>query len=190
MPAVVGISDEDLLVALANTGLDGVEELEDEESLAAWWTGLVGPVRATASSAAGLRALRDLRTNVRAAAGAHSGVVASASPPGPLEALVLRPQVSGGEVRLVPRTHGDLASEVAAVALVALLRASAGPGWGRFKSCPGADCGWVFVDASRNRSRRWCDMTECGNRAKTTAFRARRRASGGTATNRSGPVRS
>jgi len=27
-------------------------------------------------------------------------------------------------------------------------------------------CGWLFLDASKNRSRRWCDMGDCGNRAK------------------------
>lgn len=27
-------------------------------------------------------------------------------------------------------------------------------------------CGWLFLDMSRNRSRRWCDMKDCGNRAK------------------------
>ncbi len=27
-------------------------------------------------------------------------------------------------------------------------------------------CGWLFVDTSRNRSRRWCDIKDCGNRAK------------------------
>lgn len=27
-------------------------------------------------------------------------------------------------------------------------------------------CGWLFWDSSRNRSRRWCDMKDCGNRAK------------------------
>ncbi|MCL4825828.1 MAG: CGNR zinc finger domain-containing protein [Caldilinea sp.] len=27
-------------------------------------------------------------------------------------------------------------------------------------------CGWLFFDASRNRSRRWCSMEDCGNRAK------------------------
>lgn len=27
-------------------------------------------------------------------------------------------------------------------------------------------CGWLFIDTSRNRSRRWCSMESCGNRAK------------------------
>lgn len=37
----------------------------------------------------------------------------------------------------------------------------------RVRECPGPDgCGWLFYDTSRNRSRRWCSMSGCGNRAK------------------------
>jgi predicted RNA-binding Zn ribbon-like protein len=32
--------------------------------------------------------------------------------------------------------------------------------------CEGRGCGWLFMDTSRNRTRRWCDMRICGNRAK------------------------
>ncbi len=42
--------------------------------------------------------------------------------------------------------------------------------------CSGHECGWLFLDTSRNRQRRWCDMRDCGNRAKVRAFRARRTA--------------
>jgi predicted RNA-binding Zn ribbon-like protein len=34
------------------------------------------------------------------------------------------------------------------------------------RECAGAGCGWLFLDTSRNRSRRWCTMGVCGNRAK------------------------
>jgi predicted RNA-binding Zn ribbon-like protein len=37
---------------------------------------------------------------------------------------------------------------------------------GRVRECAGVGCGWLFVDVSRNRLRRWCDMKSCGNRAK------------------------
>lgn len=36
----------------------------------------------------------------------------------------------------------------------------------RVKICRGDNCGWIFLDMSKNRSRRWCSMQECGNRAK------------------------
>jgi predicted RNA-binding Zn ribbon-like protein len=34
------------------------------------------------------------------------------------------------------------------------------------RECAAPNCGWLFLDATRNRSRRWCDMRVCGNRAK------------------------
>lgn len=36
----------------------------------------------------------------------------------------------------------------------------------RLKICCDDHCGWIFLDMSKNRSRRWCSMKECGNRAK------------------------
>jgi predicted RNA-binding Zn ribbon-like protein len=36
-------------------------------------------------------------------------------------------------------------------------------------------CGWLFWDSSRNRSRRWCDMSDCGNRAKVRRFYAKKK---------------
>ncbi len=36
-------------------------------------------------------------------------------------------------------------------------------------------CGWLFVDASRNHSRRWCSIKGCGNRAKARRHYARKR---------------
>ncbi len=45
----------------------------------------------------------------------------------------------------------------------------------RVRLCDGDGCGWLFVDGSRNRSRRWCDMDDCGNRAKARRFRERKK---------------
>jgi predicted RNA-binding Zn ribbon-like protein len=46
----------------------------------------------------------------------------------------------------------------------------------RVRECAASSCTWLFVDRSRNRSRRWCSMETCGNRAK--AHRHYRRRSG------------
>jgi predicted RNA-binding Zn ribbon-like protein len=43
----------------------------------------------------------------------------------------------------------------------------------RLKQCPGERCGWLFADTSRNRSRQWCIMEDCGNVAKVRRFRSR-----------------
>lgn len=37
-------------------------------------------------------------------------------------------------------------------------------------------CGWLFYDQSRNRSRRWCDMADCGSRDKSLRYYHRHRA--------------
>jgi predicted RNA-binding Zn ribbon-like protein len=44
----------------------------------------------------------------------------------------------------------------------------------RMRQCGGEDCGWLFLDQSRNHSRQWCTMEDCGNLAKVRRFRARR----------------
>lgn len=43
----------------------------------------------------------------------------------------------------------------------------------RLKECPGDNCGWLFLDTSKNRSRQWCSMRTCGNAAKVRRFRQR-----------------
>lgn len=48
------------------------------------------------------------------------------------------------------------------------------PELARLKACDDENCAWLFVDASKNRSRRWCDMSDCGNRAKVRRFRQRK----------------
>jgi hypothetical protein len=42
------------------------------------------------------------------------------------------------------------------------------------KICRNRDCGWLFVDRTKNQSRVWCDMAACGNRAKVKRHLRRR----------------
>ncbi len=44
------------------------------------------------------------------------------------------------------------------------------------RECAGYDCGRLFMDGTKNRSRRWCDMASCGNRAKGRRHYERRKA--------------
>jgi len=44
------------------------------------------------------------------------------------------------------------------------------------RQCADETCGWLFIDRSRNHSRRWCDMSSCGNRAKARRNYARQKA--------------
>ncbi|HET8635086.1 MAG TPA: CGNR zinc finger domain-containing protein [Gemmatimonadales bacterium] len=48
---------------------------------------------------------------------------------------------------------------------------------GRLKECAQEDCRWLFLDLSKNRSRRWCTMEQCGNRAKAKRHYERRASS-------------
>jgi predicted RNA-binding Zn ribbon-like protein len=174
--AVSPLSDEELLRALANTGHDGVDELAGPGPTRAWWRGLHADHadrRVSAGTPHDVALLRSVRDLVRTAALRNNGVdvpvETKASPDLPLRfAWVDGPT-------LQPPEDATLPVQVAARAVLALLRASARPDWGRVKACPGPDCGWVFVDHSRNGARRWCQMSACGNRAKGAAFRERRR---------------
>ncbi len=47
----------------------------------------------------------------------------------------------------------------------------------RLGHCPA--CGWLFYDHTRNRSRRWCDMADCGSRQKARRYYNRQRESRG-----------
>lgn len=43
----------------------------------------------------------------------------------------------------------------------------------RLQQCESENCGWLFVDTSKNHTRQWCDMSDCGNRAKVRKFRSK-----------------
>ncbi|TDE01055.1 CGNR zinc finger domain-containing protein [Jiangella asiatica] len=55
----------------------------------------------------------------------------------------------------------DLAGELALDAAVLLTSERS---LRRVRAC--SDCRWVFLDSTRNRSRRWCDPADCGNRVR------------------------
>ena len=41
---------------------------------------------------------------------------------------------------------------------------------GLVRQCEDADCGWLFLDRSNARKRRWCSMADCGNRNKARNY--------------------
>jgi predicted RNA-binding Zn ribbon-like protein len=42
------------------------------------------------------------------------------------------------------------------------------------RACDNSECQWLFLDTSKNHSKRWCDMKVCGNRMKARRFKAQR----------------
>jgi predicted RNA-binding Zn ribbon-like protein len=45
----------------------------------------------------------------------------------------------------------------------------------RIKQCGGDHCGWLFFDTTKNKSRRWCEMEVCGNRAKQKRYQKKQK---------------
>ena len=41
------------------------------------------------------------------------------------------------------------------------------------RECASDECSWLYLDTTRNHSRRWCDMKGCGNKAKVRRYRQR-----------------
>lgn len=72
-------------------------------------------------------------------------------------------------------TGTPIAPRVAAETAMALSVVIADEGFDRLRTCEGDRCIDVFVDASRNRSRRFCSPQVCGNRASVAAYRARQK---------------
>jgi predicted RNA-binding Zn ribbon-like protein len=52
-----------------------------------------------------------------------------------------------------------------------------GPNVNHLRKCANPQCSWMFVDSSKNKTRRWCEMGVCGNQSKARGHYSRRRAS-------------
>jgi predicted RNA-binding Zn ribbon-like protein len=80
----------------------------------------------------------------------------------------------GSEGSSVRPAGRGLEREVATV-LIAVHSAMADGTWERIRTCRNPDCRWAFYDRSRNHSKVWCTMAECGNKMKARRFRQRRK---------------
>jgi predicted RNA-binding Zn ribbon-like protein len=47
----------------------------------------------------------------------------------------------------------------------------------RVRQCASATCGWLFIDNTKNHSRRWCAMNDCGSQAKARRYYQRKKKS-------------
>ena len=72
-------------------------------------------------------------------------------------------------------THGKSWSVRSALVAWSAAQLLTSEGLPLLKRCAGDQCGWVFLDRSRNHARRWCDMKVCGNKEKARRFYRRRR---------------
>ena len=153
---------------------DGPDELGDPNRLKTWLASK-GLIDGGASvSEADLKHAIALREAMRGLIGRNSGFsvypVDLATINGAATASRLRMRFGAdGRPRLEPESEGHVAAMGRLVA--ALYAGMQDERWGRLKLCGSASCRWVFYDASKNHSSRWCTMASCGNREKARRFR-------------------
>jgi predicted RNA-binding Zn ribbon-like protein len=142
--------------------------------------------RNPASGLAALATVREVREALHQALLAAMGI--EPPDPGALERLRERWVAALGRARLaldpgrasatrlvVGTEPATLIADRAAVGAVEVLRDAE---LARLRRCPpdAGGCGWVFLDRSRNGSRRWCRMADCGTTVKARRLTERRRA--------------
>jgi predicted RNA-binding Zn ribbon-like protein len=169
------------------------EFLRSPEDLVAWCahTGVLEAVEAA-------RVLREVRRHphrarrvfkaalqVREAMFRTFAAVARRQPPAHADLAIIARAYRGGLERAslrrsgpayewVPSAHAKLEEPLWAVARDAMDLLTS-PLLKRVRMCPGLnDCGWLFLDETKNGSRRWCSMEGCGNRVKARRQAARR----------------
>jgi predicted RNA-binding Zn ribbon-like protein len=169
-----------LAVALANTWdvlNDPPEHLDDIQMLRLILRAFGLEEEAEQAKEADLAPLRAMRDRLRKAFGADREAAA-------VEELNSLAREAGAIPQLEPK-NGDwtfrygvgrrsLVDELAGRSSVALLGVIEEGGWRRFGRCAASPCCCVFVDRSRNRSRRYC-CHWCADRATQAAARKRRK---------------
>lgn len=162
-------------LALCNTVGPDRDDLASSEGLAHWYVtvGLTDdPPDVCDEDLHAVRAMRDgMRSALAAGDGATLAAIAAAwleGTPGCLcvDSTTLQPRFTPGET--TPRCL------IVPAILDALALAREAPG--RIRECAADSCRALFVDTTRNGSRRWCSMRRCGSRAKASAYYHRHRA--------------
>jgi predicted RNA-binding Zn ribbon-like protein len=175
-------ADEPLFLAFVNTlhWDDGtpLEELTDDRALAEWSGSMGMPTEALDAQLARFVSLRaHLRSVVQQ--------LARAQAPAPHDMDAVEQALSGPRAHLVlvdgdtPSPHlsleveADSAAAIACGIALSLVRFLETGERRRLKLCANPGCGFAFLDTSTNNTRRWCDMSACGNRQKVRNFRSR-----------------
>lgn len=163
---------------LCNTAVECCEVLDDG-SLLVEWLALAGCARSGESPADDdLTRIRRLRDDLRAGFLSHDAATMAdlvdtwlSETPGRLrvDRETLEPVF-----RADPTTFGCIITPILLDAL-AIVR----DGFDRVRVCASESCSMIYLDASRNGSRRWCSMERCGSRAKAHAYYERKRAERG-----------
>jgi predicted RNA-binding Zn ribbon-like protein len=174
-----GQTHAELLVDLINTHyLGDRSDVLAEVGASGWLREHLGHQPRNAKTVA-LTPLRRLREGLRQLAIANNGGQPDESIVAPAEAALRNAPITvtlgeGDRGRVVrSAAPAGTAQHVVGMVAIAYLSSQLEGTWRRVKACAEPNCRWAFLDLSRNSSRRWCDMSECGNRAKNRAWRFR-----------------
>ena len=166
--------------ALVNTLSDDGDSLTTLPELAAWLAAhrVSGTQLQTADE---LESVRALRTQLRSMWTARDRDQAAGIVNALLEASHAQPYLSRHDEwdwhLHVTRHDAPLASRLGAEAAMGFLDLVRTDDLGRLRVCAADDCSDVLVDLSKNKSKRYCDTGNCGNRTNAAAYRARKRTS-------------
>lgn len=163
---------------LCNTRLGDDDLLAGPDDLSRWFLATGLSDEPVAISPRALEAARRLRQELRPALMASDATAVASIAERWLEATPGRLCVEPGTLtpRFTPAAQNTGCLMVPAV-LDALDIVRETPG--RVRECAAERCPVLYLDTSRNRSRRWCSMEVCGSRAKAAAYYRRRRRDGG-----------
>ena len=148
-------------------------------------SGVVSAARARALAAAARRAparaeaVRRDAVALREAIYALFAAVVAGDPPDPADLAVLNRHVARQRVTPELRMGWEIAPDELDAPLGPIVcdavELLTGPQRARVSRCASDTCRWLFLDTSKNHSRRWCDMKQCGNRHKARRFQERQR---------------
>lgn len=163
-------------LALCNTIRPDRDDLGSSEGLAHWYVAAGLADDPPPIDHDDLQAIREMRDGLRAALTAGDGAALATIAENWLESTpgCLCVDHSTLEPRFTTRETTARCLIVPAI-LDALALARDAPG--RVRECAADHCRALFVDTSRNGSRRWCSMRLCGGRAKASAYYRRKHGS-------------
>ena len=185
-PATLAAPRDDFSLAFVNTRYwrgraTPTETLAAPADLVGWWNGETGQFVATPDME-DFNAALDLRECLHR----HFAARAQQRAPAPADIRALNDALAQAPARRTLALAEDgLAWAVEAPASWATARAAllwsaadllTGPRRDRVRECDNPDCRYLFLDASKAGTRRWCEMSSCGNRAKAHRHYRKRQA--------------
>jgi len=177
----------DLLAWAARAGV--IDAAEADAVRAAWDA---SPVSATQALAAAIE-LREAAYTLLAPHAEHYVATEDRNTCLALEVLALRRAAAAARSELVLEKDGRQAARLMIGTTPAMMipdrlataavELTCGADLSNLRACPldEGGCGWLFFDRSRNRSRRWCVMADCGAQVKAKRLTERRRTQRATA---------